>query len=131
VHPARLAVPPMSLAEARRDALGHRRGRHRPACRNTRRHKGDAAVTHPTAVATDPVAAPAESITVDVHRVGRHRSNHVYLVNPNTDDRDQDEEVAVALIPGYGPVIRAALNYYAQAIAAGLVPVDTPEDSEQ
>jgi hypothetical protein len=88
-------------------------------------------VTDSTAVASDPVAAPAESITVDVHRPGRKRPNHVYLVRPDCDDRDQDEEVAVALIPGYGPVIAAALNYYAQAIAAGLVPVDTPEDSEQ
>jgi hypothetical protein len=88
-------------------------------------------VTNPTAVVSDPVAAPAGSITVDVHRPGRKRPDHVYLVRPDTDDRGQDEEVAVALIPGYGPVIAAALNYYAQAIAAGLVPLDTPEQETE
>lgn len=80
---------------------------------------------------TDVLAALGSSITVDVHRVGRHRPNHVYLVSPGSDDRDQDEEVAVALIPGYGKVIANALNYYAQAIAAGDVPVAGPEQKSE
>lgn len=80
---------------------------------------------------TDVLAALGSSITTDVHRVGRRRPNHVYLVNPGSDNRDQDEEVAVALIPGYGQVIANALNYYAQAIAAGDVPVAGPEQESE
>lgn len=84
-------------------------------------------MTEPNAVLDNPTGVPNELITVDTYRVGHHRPNHVYLERPDTTDPGLDEEVAVALVPGYGPVIACALNYYAQAIASGAVPVAVPE----
>jgi hypothetical protein len=59
-------------------------------------------------------------------RVGRHRPNHVYCITPGNEDLDQDEEVAVALVPGFGPIIAAALNQYLRPTADASTP-DTAE----
>lgn len=59
-------------------------------------------------------------------RPGRHRPNHVYCVTPGIEERDQDEEVAVALAPGFGPIIAAALNQYLRPASEQSTPDTTP-----
>jgi hypothetical protein len=44
------------------------------------------------------------------YRVGRKNPRNIYRVNPDSADHGDDEHVACAFDPSFGPVIAAALN---------------------
>lgn len=60
---------------------------------------------------TDPASRPDVDRQAP-YRTGRKMRNHIYAVDPNTEDYEGDIEIAVAFDPEDGELIVDALNHY-------------------